>query len=211
MMQHCEHHHAQADADTVVPGIAPAAHDKHAGHSVEMFRDRFWLALVLTIPTLVWEPMIQEWFGYRAPAVPGARFIPAVFGTVVFLYGGWVFLQGARRELAARLPGMMTLISLAISVAFVYSLAVALGFPGHALWWELATLVTIMLLGHWIEMRSISQAQGALKELAKLLPDTAVAACRRGRDRGGARRRAPRRRPRAGPSRRAASRPTGSC
>jgi Cu2+-exporting ATPase len=132
------------------------------------------MALALTIPTVIWEPMIQEWFGYTAPAIPGARFIPPVFGTAVFLYGGWVFLQGARRELAARLPGMMTLISLAISVAFLYSLATLAGFPGHALWWELATLVTIMLLGHWIEMRSIFQAQGALKELAKLLPDTAV-------------------------------------
>jgi P-type Cu2+ transporter len=102
------------------------------------------------------------------------NFIPAIFGTAVFVYGGWIFLQGAWRELADRNPGMMTLIGLAISVAFIYSAAVTLGFPGHALWWELATLVTIMLLGHWIEMRSIFQAQGALKELAKLLPDTAL-------------------------------------
>ncbi len=172
------HHHNthghEAPGTARAPEDAHAAHDKHAGHSVEMFRDRFWLALALTIPTVIWEPMIQEWFGYTAPAIPGARFIPPVFGTAVFLYGGWVFLQGALRELAARLPGMMTLISLAISVAFLYSLATLAGFPGHALWWELATLVTIMLLGHWIEMRSIFQAQGALKELAKLLPDTAV-------------------------------------
>jgi Cu2+-exporting ATPase len=170
MKQHDAHHHGHGPADAA----APAGDDKHAGHSVEMFRDRFWLALALTIPTLIWEPMLQDWFGYRAPAVPGARLIPAVFGTAVFVYGGWVFLQGALRELAARLPGMMTLISLAISVAFLYSLATLVGFPGHALWWELATLVTIMLLGHWIEMRSIFQAQGALKELAKLLPDTAL-------------------------------------
>jgi P-type Cu2+ transporter len=139
-----------------------------------MFRNRFWVCLALTVPALIWEPMLQDWFGYRAPAVPGAGFIPAVFGTAVFVYGGWIFLQGAWRELADRNPGMMTLIGLAISVAFVYSAAVTLGFPGHALWWELATLVTIMLLGHWIEMRSIFQAQGALKELAKLLPDTAL-------------------------------------
>jgi len=149
------------------------AHDKHAGHSVAMFRDRFWLSLALTVPALIWEPMLQEWFGYRAPAFPGSPYIPAVFGTAVFVYGGRVFLQGAVRELADRLPGMMTLIGLAISVAFIYSAAVTLGFEGHPLWWELATLVTIMLLGHWIEMRSIFQAQGALKELAKLLPDTA--------------------------------------
>jgi P-type Cu2+ transporter len=149
-------------------------HDKHAGHSVEMFRDRFWVCLALTIPALIWEPMLQEWFGYQAPVFPGAELIPALFGSVVFFYGGWVFLQGAVHELADRLPGMMTLIALAISVAFLYSLAVTFGLAGHALWWELSTLVTIMLLGHWIEMRSIFQAQGALKELAKLLPDTAL-------------------------------------
>ena len=149
-------------------------HDKHAGHSVVMFRDRFWVCLALTVPALIWEPMLQAWFGYRAPVFPGSGLIPAVFGTVVFFYGGWVFLQGAMRELADRLPGMMTLIALAISVAFTYSAAITMGFAGHALWWELATLVTIMLLGHWIEMRSIFQAKGALGELAKLLPDTAV-------------------------------------
>jgi P-type Cu2+ transporter len=149
-------------------------HDKHAGHSVEMFRTRFFVCLVLTIPALIWEPMLQEWFGYRAPVFPGSDLIPPLFGTAVFVYGGRIFLQGALRELADRLPGMMTLIALAISVAFLYSVAVLLGFEGHGLWWELSTLVTIMLLGHWIEMRSIFQAQGALKELAKLLPDTAL-------------------------------------
>ena len=138
-----------------------------------MFRDRFWLSLLLAIPTLVWSPMLQEWLSYSAPAVPYAELIPAIFGTAVFLYGGRVFLLGAWGELRARLPGMMTLISLAITVAFGYSLAVTLGWDGESLWWELATLVVIMLLGHWIEMRSIGQAQGALKELAKLLPDTA--------------------------------------
>ncbi|MGZ8457331.1 MAG: heavy metal translocating P-type ATPase [Gemmatirosa sp.] len=151
-----------------------AGHDKHAGHSVAMFRDRFWLSLALTIPTLVWGHMLQSALGYTAPAFPGARFIPAAFGTAVFLYGGTPFVQGAVREIADRLPGMMTLIALAISVAFVFSAAVLLGFPGMPLWEELATLVTIMLLGHWLEMRSISQAQGALGELAKLLPSTAA-------------------------------------
>jgi len=151
-----------------------AAHDKHAGHSVEMFRSRFRLTLALTLPTVLWSEQIQEWLGYSAPDFPGAEWLPALFGTIVFVYGGWPFLAGAYRELKDRLPGMMTLISLAISVAFVYSAAVTLGYPGMALWWELATLVTIMLLGHWIEMRSIFQAQGALKELAKLLPDTAL-------------------------------------
>src|SRR5262245_19827358 len=152
-----------------------AGHDKHAGHSVEMFRDKFWGTLLLSIPTIIWAPMIQHWFGYAAPGGSAAsRWVPAIFGTLVFGYGGLVFVRGAVGEIRARLPGMMTLISLAISVAFMFSLAVTFGFPGSDLWWELATLVTIMVLGHWIEMRSISQAQGALKELAKLLPDTAV-------------------------------------
>src|SRR5262245_55312006 len=149
-------------------------HDKHAGHSVAMFRKKFWVTLLLTIPTLVWGEMIPRALGFTPPAVPGARWIPVVFGIVVFFYGGWVFLEGARREIVDRSPGMMTLISIAITVAFVFSVAVTLGFSGMPLWWELSSLVTIMLLGHWIEMRSVSQAQGALKELAKLLPNTAV-------------------------------------
>ena len=157
------------------PHDAAEGHDKHAGHSVEIFRRKFWGTFLLSIPTIVWAPMIQHWFGYAAPGGAAAsRWVPAVFGTAVFGYGGWVFVRGALGELRDRLPGMMTLISLAISVAFVFSLAVTFGFPGSDLWWELATLVTIMVLGHWIEMRSISQAQGALNELAELLPDTAV-------------------------------------
>jgi Cu2+-exporting ATPase len=139
-----------------------------------MFRDRFWISLALTIPTLVWGHMLQNTFGYHAPTFGGSTYIPALFGTAVFLYGGTPFLKGAVAELKVRLPGMMTLISLAISVAFVFSAIVTLGYPGMPLWEELATLVVIMLLGHWIEMRSITQAQGALNELAKLLPGTAV-------------------------------------
>jgi Cu2+-exporting ATPase len=138
-----------------------------------MFRDKFWLSLLLTIPTLIWGHMLPAAFGYSPPSFPGAHWIPPIFGTAVFLYGGVVFLRGAVQELRDRLPGMMTLIALAISVAFVFSAAVTLGFPGMPLWEELSTLVTIMVLGHWIEMRSISQAQGALKQLAKLLPDVA--------------------------------------
>ncbi|MGQ0640868.1 MAG: copper-translocating P-type ATPase [Gemmatimonadaceae bacterium] len=155
-------------------GHEGAAHDKHAGHSVAMFRDKFWITLLLTLPTLVWGHMLQDVLRYHAPMFPGARWIPAAFGSAVFVYGGWPFIQGAWRELKDRLPGMMTLIALAISVAFVFSAAVTLGYPGMPLWEELATLVTIMLLGHWLEMRSISQAQGALGELAKLLPNTAT-------------------------------------
>jgi len=154
---------------------ASAGHDRHEGHTPQMFRDRFWLSLVLTIPVVFWSAHIQELLGYRAPEFPGSTWIPSAIGTVVFLYGGPVFLKGAYRELRARLPGMMTLISLAILVAFIFSWVVELELiDAEALWWELATLVTIMLLGHWIEMRSIAQAQGALNELAKLLPDTAT-------------------------------------
>jgi Cu2+-exporting ATPase len=149
-------------------------HDKHAGHSVEMFRDKFWGSAALTVPTVVWSPMVQQWLGFHAPMFPGSKYVPAVFGTILFFYGGMVFLRGAVREIEDRVPGMMTLISLAITVAFGFSVAVTLGVPGMDLWWELATLITIMILGHWIEMRSISQAQGALKELAKLVPDTAL-------------------------------------
>ncbi|HET7322481.1 MAG TPA: copper-translocating P-type ATPase, partial [Longimicrobiaceae bacterium] len=139
-----------------------------------MFRAKFWLSLALTVPTVIWGHMLPALTGLHAPHFPGSAWIAPLFGTIVFIYGGWVFLQGAWRELKDRLPGMMTLISLAIAVAFGFSIAVLLGFPGMPLWDELATLVTIMLLGHWMEMRSIMQAQGALSELAKLLPSTAT-------------------------------------
>ena len=174
--EHSEHSDARVDRapDTGGGHEGHAIHDKHAGHSVAMFRDKFWLSLALTIPTLVWGHMLQGAANYVAPAFTGSGRIPAIFGTAVFLYGGWPFIQGAARELKDRLPGMMTLIALAITVAFVFSAAVTLGYPGMPLWEELATLVTIMLLGHWVEMRSISQAQGAVGELAKLLPNSAT-------------------------------------
>jgi Cu2+-exporting ATPase len=139
-----------------------------------MFRDKFRTTLAMTVPILVWGHMLPSLLNYTPPTFPGAHLIPPALGTTVFLYGGRVFLQGAIRELRDRLPGMMTLIALAITVAFLFSVAVTLGFPGRPLWEELATLVVVMLLGHWIEMRSIAQAQGALAELAKLLPNTAV-------------------------------------
>ncbi len=154
-------------------GHEGAAHDRHAGHSVAMFRERFWLSLALTIPVLFWSGDPQHWLGYTAPVFPGSALIPPVFGTAIFLYGGLVFLRAGRRELADRQPGMMTLISLAITVAFVTSWAGTLGLFDIEIWWELATLITIMLLGHWLEMRSITQAQGALAALAALIPDTA--------------------------------------
>ncbi len=168
-----EHHHGNDRDDH--GDHHEHGHDAHEGHSVEAFRSRFWLSLALTIPVVVWSPHIEMLLGYRAPVFPGSAWIPAVLGTAVFFYGGLVFLRGAWSELRNRLPGMMTLISLAISVAFLFSIVVDAGLiDAVALWWELATLVTIMLLGHWIEMRSIDQASGALSELAKLLPDTAT-------------------------------------
>jgi len=148
-------------------------HDRHAGHSVAMFRDKFWLSFALTIPVVFWSMDVQHWLGYAAPSFPGSRFIPAILGTVAFVYGGLVFIRGAWGELADRKPGMMTLISLAIIVAFGTSLAATLGLFEIEVWWELASLITIMVLGHWLEMRAISQARGALDALAALLPDTA--------------------------------------
>jgi Cu2+-exporting ATPase len=138
-----------------------------------MFRDKFWLSFALTVPVVFWSPDPQKWIGYAAPTFPGSNLIPPVLGTIVFLYGGLVFLRGARGELADRQPAMMTLISLAIVVAFITSWAGTLRLFDIEIWWELSSLIVIMLLGHWLEMRSIAQARGALAALAALLPDTA--------------------------------------
>ena len=171
-MGHAAHRHSGAQPEHAMAG-APASHDRHAGHSVAMFRDKFWLSFALTIPVVFWSSDVQHWLGYRAPSFFGSELIPAVLGTIVFVYGGLVFVRGARGELADRRPGMMTLISLAIVVAFGTSLAATFRVFEVEVWWELATLITIMLLGHWLEMRAISQARGALNALAALLPDTA--------------------------------------
>jgi P-type Cu2+ transporter len=152
---------------------ASASHDHHAGHSVAMFRDKFWLTFALTIPVVVWSADVQHWLGYTAPSFPGSRLIAPVLGTIVFLYGGLIFIRGAWSEIADHKPGMMTLISLGITVAFGTSLAGTFGLFEIEVWWELATLTTIMILGHWLEMRAVSQARGALNALAALLPDTA--------------------------------------
>ena len=148
------------------------AHFDHTGHEA-MFRQRFWVSMAFSIPVLLYSPMIQEWLGFTMPVFTGSQWITPLFSVIVFFYGGLPFLQMARPELKNRRPGMMTLISLAISVAFVYSLA-ALFLPTESsFFWELVTLIDIMLLGHWLEMRSVRQASGALNELAKLMPDTA--------------------------------------
>jgi len=172
-VDHAGHRATGAGATDHAAHDAGAGHDRHAGHSVAMFRDKFWLSLALTIPVVLLSPDIQDWLGYEIPPIPGIEYLPAILGTVIFLYGGLVFIRGARAELTDRMPGMMTLISLAIVVAFVTSWAGTLGLFEVEIWWELATLITIMLLGHWLEMRSIAQARGALAALAELLPDTA--------------------------------------
>lgn len=148
-------------------------HHAHHGHDPARFRRLFWLNLALTVPTLVFSTGLQEILGLSGPRFPGSEFIPAIFGIAIMVIGGRIFLEGAWHELRGKSPGMMTLISLALVVAFGYSVAVTLGFPGMDFWWELATLVSIMLLGHWIEMSAVMGAQNALGELAKLLPDTA--------------------------------------
>src|ERR1700751_1234801 len=128
-------------------------HDHHAGHSVAMFRGKFWLSLALTIPVVFWSTDVQRWFGYAAPAFPGSKFIPPILGTIVFVYGGVVFISGRWGELADHRPGMMTLISLGITAAFGTSLAATFGLFELDVWWELTSLVTVLLLGHWLEIR----------------------------------------------------------
>src|SRR3990167_7477855 len=147
--------------------------DKHAGHSTAMFFKKFWISLALTIPVVLYADVVEKAFGWTPPAFSGSAYMPLIFGSVVFFYCGWVFLIGAWRELRARLPGMMTLIGIAVSAAYLYSVYAVLRQTSHDLFWELTTLITIMLLGHWLEMRAVRSAQGALKELSKLLPDRA--------------------------------------
>ncbi len=175
-MGHDHHAHpgdAVAAEEPTVHGIEHAPHDKHAGHSVAMFRDRFWICLGLSLPVLLWSAMVQDWFGYTAPSFPLSDRIPAILGTVVFVYGGRPFLEGAAREVRDGLPGMMLLISLAIVVAFAASLASEFDLLDLQFWWELALLIDVMLLGHWMEMKALGQASGALDALAALLPDQA--------------------------------------
>ncbi|KAA3644260.1 MAG: heavy metal translocating P-type ATPase [Chloroflexi bacterium] len=147
-------------------------HVDHTGHEF-MFRDRFWVSLALSIPVLLYSQAVQNWLGFTMPAFLGSAWIVPVFSLIIFLYGGVPFLQMAVPEVGRRSPGMMALISLAISVAFIYSIATTFFDIGESFYWELVTLIDIMLLGHWLEMRSVRQASGALDELAKLMPDTA--------------------------------------
>lgn len=159
-MDHSHHEHHQE-------------HDKHEGHSVSMFRDKFWLSLLLTVPVIFYSPTIQDWFGFTAPSFPGSQYVPFVLSTIIFFYGGLVFIKGAISEIKTKLPGMMTLISLAIITAYTYSVATQFFIDGDGFFWELATLVTIMLLGHWLEMASVAKAESALDAISQLLPDKA--------------------------------------
>ena len=131
-----------------------------------MFRRRFWISLLLSVPALVFSPALQSFLGYSIPPFTGSLWITPVFSAIVFVYGGLPFLRMAIPELRNRQPGMMTLISMAILVAFGYSLATLFIQVGKTFFWELVTLIDVMLLGHWIEMRSVRQASGALDELA---------------------------------------------
>ncbi|MDP3794620.1 MAG: HAD-IC family P-type ATPase, partial [bacterium] len=155
------------------PG-AQRNHGRHEGHTTAAFARRFWVSLALTIPVVLFSEVVSRFTGWTLTGDHALqRYMPLILGSAVFFYGGLPFLKGAWREVAARLPGMMTLIGLAVATAYAYSLVATVTGAGEALYWELTTLITIMLLGHWLEMRAVSRAQGALGELAKFLPDTA--------------------------------------
>ena len=173
MTHDVSHHDATLQTHDSGDHSPGTGHDKHEGHSPEMFRDRLWVSLVLTVPILYFSTQIQDWFGYQAIEFTGVGWVNPVLATVLFVYGGTVFLKGGLSELRNRLPGMMTLISIAITVAYVYSLAVSLGLDGKPFFWELATLLDVMLLGHWMEMRSVQSAGRALEDLASMVPSVA--------------------------------------
>ncbi len=161
---HMHHQHAKDD------GIQQEnIHDKHAGHHTEDFLKRFWICLILTVPILLLSEMIQHWFGFHI-SFAGAKYVLLLLGTVIYTYGGMPFLKGMVSEIRDKTIGMMTLVALAISVAFIYSVAVVFGLKGMDFFWELATLIDIMLIGHWLEMRSQMAASKALESLIALLP-----------------------------------------
>ncbi|MDI6717877.1 MAG: heavy metal translocating P-type ATPase [Patescibacteria group bacterium] len=150
-----------------------SSHSKHKGHTPEMFFNKFLISLILTVPVVLYSELPEKILSWKAPLFLGSEFIPLILGSIVFFYGGWIFLEGAYREIKWKMPGMMTLVSLAILSAYIFSVYSGFAESKNTLFWELTTLITIMLLGHWLEMKTVSGAQDALKELAKLLPDTA--------------------------------------
>ena len=155
-----EHNHHHSDS----------GYDKHEGHHTHDFLKRFWVSLIITVPILLLSQMIQEWFGFTV-AFPGDKYVLLALGTLIYIYGGMPFLKGIVGEIKAKAIGMMTLVAIAISVAYIYSVAVVFGLPGMDFFWELATLIVIMLLGHWLEMRSTMAASKALQSLVALLPN----------------------------------------
>ncbi len=172
------HDHPKQHAVDVAPSHSghggPSSHHDHHAHMVADFRRRFWVSLILTVPVLALAPMIQRLLGLEeALAFPGDSYVQFALASIVFFYGGWPFLKGFFEEVGTKKPGMMTLIALAISVAYLYSSVVVFGLPGEVFFWELATLIDIMLLGHWIEMRSVMGASRALEELVRLMPSEA--------------------------------------
>ncbi len=171
-MTHVHHtHHEHGTAVATPQHATPPGHGGHHGSMVDDFRRRFWVSLALTLPVLATSEMIQHFLGLRgALAFPGDRFVEFGFASAIYFYGGWPFLTGLVEEIRKRLPGMMTLVALAITVAYAYSALVVLGLPGNVFFWETATLIDIMLLGHWIEMRSVLGASRALEQLVRLLP-----------------------------------------
>lgn len=175
-MEHSDHNQQQHDSHKKgkheMKGMQDHDHSMHHMHMIEDFKKRFWVSLVITLPIVVLAPMIQDLVGYEF-RFDGDRYLQFVLSTVVFFYGGWPFLKGMVDELKEKKPGMMTLIALAISVAYFYSSAVVLGLAGKIFFWELVSLIDIMLLGHWIEMKSVMGASNALQELAKMMPSEA--------------------------------------
>ena len=157
---HSENHNHHSDS----------GYDKHEGHHTHDFLKRFWVSLIITVPILLLSEMIQHWFGFTI-AFPGDKYVLLTLGTIIYIYGGMPFLKGMVSEIKAKAIGMMTLVAIAITVAYVYSVAVALGLKGMDFFWELATLIVIMLLGHWLEMRSTMAASKALQSLVALLPN----------------------------------------
>lgn len=166
------HDHSNHDMSSYKPQNKHEEYSKHQGHSIEIFKKKLYISLILTIPVLILSPMIQNFLGLSIRFY-GDMLVLFIFSSILFFFGGFPFLKGSVMELRHKIPGMMTLISLAITVAYVYSSAVVMGLVGEIFFWELATLIDIMLLGHWLEMRSVMGASRALEKLSQLIPETA--------------------------------------
>lgn len=178
-MDHTHHNHQTTETHSIKNKQSLVHHDMnppmgHKGHDhhammIDDFKKRFWISLILTVPILLLSEMIQHWLGFEIK-FPGDKYVLLILSSFIFIYGGWPFLKGLTDELKSRSPGMMTLIGLAITVAYVFSVAVIFGFQGMDFFWELATLIVIMLLGHWLEMKSVLGASKALQLLVSMMP-----------------------------------------